>query len=89
MFHDERVDLATAADPWEALAERNWRTWLYDPTTAAAAPVEALDWNSGATYVFHVDGSHYVMVPSTDYAETSVVTLASDLHAANALTMRG
>jgi hypothetical protein len=88
VFYDERVDF-TGADPWELIAERNWRTWLYDPVSASAAPVEQLDWNSGATYVFSVDDLSYVLVPSTDYEATNVVGLQSDLGAVPAFTLRG
>lgn len=89
VFHDERVDLIGAEDPWKLIGELNWRTWLYDPSSGAADPVEELQWNSGATYVYRVDDTHYVLVPSTDYAETAVVALDGALRAREAFTMRG
>ena len=89
VFHDERVDIASAEDPWAVIAERNWRTWLYDPASGAASAVDALDWNSGATYVFVVDGRHHVLVPSTDYAATTVVALNDDLSSSIEFEMRG
>jgi hypothetical protein len=91
IFHDERVgDLAAAEDPWKVIGERNWRTWLVDMEDGASAePVNALDWNSGATYVYRADDTAHVMVPSTDYAATSVVALDSDLRATKAFEMQG
>lgn len=89
VFHDDRVQLDEAEDPWALIADRNWRTWIYDPETAGAEPVEMLDWNSGATYVFHVDDAHYVMVPSTDYAATNVVELRTDSSVTEAFELRG
>lgn len=90
VFHAERTgDLATAEDPWAVIAEQNWRTWLFDPASGTAAPVESLDWNSGATYVFHLDGTAHVLVPSTDYASTTVATLDADLNATDAFELRG
>ena len=90
VFHDERVDFSVPnSDPWALIAERNWRTWLYDPANATAVPVDSLDWNSGATYVFPIDGAHQVLVPSTDYAATRVVTLHDDLTTTPAFDVRG
>lgn len=89
VFHDERVDLQGADDPWPLIGDRNWRTWSHDPLTSTTSPVESLDWNSGATYVFRVDGVSHVMVPSTDYAATTVVALSGALAATEVLEMRG
>jgi hypothetical protein len=90
IFHDERVDLkAPDVDPWEVIGERNWRTWLYDPASGSAAPVEGLDWNSGATYISRIGDRHYVLVPGTDYASTTVVSVAADLSTDARFDLRG
>jgi hypothetical protein len=89
VFHDERFDFADYEDPWEPIAEPNWRTWLYDPETESASLVESLDWNSGATYVHAVDGLHYVMVPDANYEATTVVALDENLDARDVLELNG
>ena len=90
IFYDEKVDFtAEDADPWELLGGSNWRTWLYDPADGSAEEVAELDWNSGATYVFPIDELHYVLVPSTDYAATTVVALDADLKATPAFDLQG
>jgi hypothetical protein len=89
VFHDERVDFATEEDPWATLGDNNWRTWVYDPATGIAAPNETIGWNSGATYVFHVDDQPVVLVPGLGYASTTVYTLDSNLQALAAFDTRG
>lgn len=89
VFHDERVDFDGAEAPWALISDRNWRTWLHDPQAAQTTPVDALDWNSGATYVFRVDDVNHVMVRSTDYAERAVVALSGALEATELFEMRG
>lgn len=90
VFHEEQSGrLRDADDPWTVIGERNWRTWLYDPASERSAPVESLDWNSGATYVFHLGGVAHVLVPSTDYAATTVVALDAETRATELFTMRG
>jgi hypothetical protein len=75
IFHDERVDLGGATDPWELIGEANWRLWAYDPSTTAASMIGSVDWNSGATYAFEIDGRSYVLVPAADYASSRVYAL--------------
>jgi hypothetical protein len=89
VFHDERVDFASLEDPRAALGGDNWRTWIYDPATDIAAPNETIGWNSGATYVFHVDDRPVVLVPGLDYASTTVYALDDNLQALPAFDARG
>jgi hypothetical protein len=76
VFHDERVELVDDADPDELLGGENWRLWSYDPATEAAETIDGIEWNSGATYAFDVDGKHRVLVPGSDYTSTTVYELA-------------
>lgn len=90
IFYDDQADLnEEGVDPWDVLGGANWRTWVYDPADGSAAEVDDLDWNSGATYVFPIDELHYVLVPSTDYATTTVVALDADLNATPTFDLQG
>lgn len=71
------------------IGERNWRTWLYDPAKKSAAPIEGLDWNTGATYVSRLGDQHYVLVPDSGYASTTVVSVSADLSTSARFEMRG
>jgi hypothetical protein len=90
IFHDERVDFdAPGSDPSMLLGEKNWRTWVYDPASEKAAVVDGLDWNAGATYVVRIADTHYMLVPGTDYASTTVVAIDKDLKTSERFELRG
>jgi hypothetical protein len=90
IFHDERVDFdAPDADPAMLLGEKNWRTWVYDTEKKSAEQVAGLDWNSGATYVVPIDDAHYVLVPGSDYASTTVVSVDKNLKTSERFELRG
>jgi hypothetical protein len=89
VFHDERVDFETEEDPWAALAANNWRAWVYDPKSGIATPSESIGWNSGATYLFHVDEQPVLLVPGLDYETTSLYVLDERLFASPRFDTRG
>jgi len=88
-FHDERVDLAGAADPWELIGQDNWRLWVYDPATGAASVIDSIDWNSGATYMFELDGRTDVLVPAADAASSRVYALDGGVNGTPLFDTRG
>jgi hypothetical protein len=89
VFHDERVDLVNAEDPFKLIGEKNWRLWSYDPTSGSAAPMESVDWNSGAVYTFDVDDSLHALIPGTDYASTTLYDLGDGSAATPLFDTRG
>ena len=90
IFHNERVDFeAPDSDPAMLIGEKNWRTWVYDPATKNAEQIAGLDWNAGATYVVPVGDMHYVLVPGTEYASTTVVAVDKDLQTSERFEVRG
>lgn len=70
VFDEVRADAANADEPFAMLGEPNWQLWLYDPSSESAAPVEGVDWNSGASIHTRIDGTLYSMIPGQGYATT-------------------
>lgn len=48
IFDEVRADAANADEPFGMVGGTNWQLWTYDSATDEAAPIEAVDWNSGA-----------------------------------------
>jgi hypothetical protein len=76
VFDEERADIENADDPFEPVGGLNWRLWSYDPKSGDAAPIEDVDWNSGAIIHAHFDGELYSMVPGEGYATTTVYAVS-------------
>jgi hypothetical protein len=72
VFHQERIQFDADSDPWAVISTENWRIWRIDLETRQAAPIDAIAWNSGATYVQRIDGTTYLLVPSADYSTSQV-----------------
>ncbi len=76
VFHDERADLEVDA---ESVADTaNWRFWTLDLKTLEASPVEDVDFNAGGFNTAHIDGRNFILVPSNDYASSTVYELLAD-----------
>lgn len=72
IFDEVRADIESADDPFEPVGGTNWQLWSYDPQSGDAAPIEDVDWNSGAVIHANFDGQLYSMVPGEGYATTTV-----------------
>lgn len=72
VFHQERVSFDGSSDPFALVGSANWRIWRVDLATLAAAPIDGIDWNSGATYQSRIDDLTYVLVPTANYAHSLV-----------------
>ena len=75
VFDAERANAKDAEDPFEIVGMPNFQLWLYDPQRGSAAPVDGVEWNSGAVYHARVGGVLYSLVPGDDYASTTVYAL--------------
>lgn len=75
IFHNERVDLASAVEPVELLGTENWRLWGYDVASGKAAPLEGAPDNSGAVYTYFVDGAPFLLIPGREYEKSTVYAL--------------
>lgn len=76
VFDEVRADIQSADDPFEPVGGLNWQLWSYDPDSGAAAPIEDVDWNSGAIIHANFDGQLYSMVPGEGYATTTVYAVS-------------
>ena len=56
IFHHEQVTIDAESVPSEVPATPNWRMWHVDLETRAAAPLDGLDWNTGAISTYALDG---------------------------------
>jgi hypothetical protein len=88
VFDEERADIENADDPFEPVGGLNWQLWSYDPKSGNAAPIEDVDWNSGAIIHADFDGQLYSMVPGEGYATTTVYAVG-DNHAEAAFGITG
>jgi hypothetical protein len=82
VFDEVRADVASAVEPFGVVGGTNWQLWTYDPTTGEGAPIDAVDWNSGAIIHARIGEAFYSMVPGADYASTIVYELGSAQDAA-------
>jgi hypothetical protein len=59
----------------------NWRFWTSSPTAtdpgAGAAPLDSIDWSTGAQYSFDIDDRNYMLVAAGDYSQTTVYDLGN------------
>ncbi|MET0343074.1 MAG: hypothetical protein ABW252_18850 [Polyangiales bacterium] len=72
IFHQERVQLAGAADPGELLGTENWKVWRYDLATGKAAPLPGAPDNAGAVYTTFVDAKPFLLIPGADYEKSTI-----------------
>jgi hypothetical protein len=75
VLHDEELTPAERADPRAVANGSRWRLWRVDLNANTAAPVEGLDWMGGGYYAFNLSGRTFLLLPSADYAKTTVYEL--------------
>jgi hypothetical protein len=76
VFDEVRADAASADEPFAMLGKPNWQLWLYDPAAGSAAPVEGVDWNSGASIHTRIGDTLYSMIPGEGYATTAAYAVS-------------
>lgn len=89
VFDEERAEIESAEDPFTPVGGPNWQLWSYVPDTESAAPIESVDWNSGAIIHAWAGGAVYSMVPGADYATTMVYELTENGEAEAAFAITG
>lgn len=75
VFYDERANIDETTDPQELSSTPNWRLWTFDLETKQGGPIEALDFKAGGYSDVQVDGRNFLMVPNSDYSETTAYEL--------------
>jgi hypothetical protein len=88
VFHHERTTIDATTDPSELAGTENWRLWGIDLEKRTGAPIEGLDWNTGAVSTFHLDGRSFVFVPGNDWSVTRIYEL-KDGRAVPSFEVRG
>jgi hypothetical protein len=81
VYHDEEATIDANTDPASLADSAHWRFWLLDLDTLAAAPIPDIGAHAGGFATARIDGRTFLMVPSEDYASTSVYELSVDLTA--------
>jgi len=89
VFHEEKVDLAAADDPFAIVADPNWQLYDYEPRSAQAEPIAGIDWNSGAVYYARVGNRVLPMVPGENYNSTNVYALGAGARATPLFATKG
>jgi hypothetical protein len=89
VLHDDHAPADAAGDPQLVTNGNNWRFWSYDLKSGAASVLEGIDWNSGGAYSVELDGRTLMLVPTTDYSETTAYELADDGTAQRVFDTRG
>jgi hypothetical protein len=77
IFDEVRADVENADEPFGPVGGTNWQLWTYQPATGESAPIEDVDWNSGAIIHAPIGDDLYSLVPGADYASTVVYKLGS------------
>lgn len=78
VFHDENVEIDDETPATVVTLGSNWKLWRLNIDTGAAEPVGGLDWMAGGYYAFQIDGRTLLLLPSADYAKTTVYELTAD-----------
>ena len=71
-FHDEDIEIDANTDLNELALSDNWRLWEATLDGQAAAPLSGIDKLAGGYAIVHVDGRTFLMVPTAEYASTTV-----------------
>lgn len=78
VFDEVRADVANSDDPFAVIAGNNWQLWSYEPANETSAPVDGIDWNSGAIIHADINEDVYSLVPGENYASTVAYKLTPD-----------
>lgn len=89
VFYDELTDKEGAIDLSTYVDGAYWRFWMLDLEELTAEPVEGIDYFAGGYGASRVGGEMFVLLPSADYASTTVYSLADDGSATERWTTPG
>ncbi|PTL84461.1 MxcI [Vitiosangium sp. GDMCC 1.1324] len=75
VLHDEQMNIDENTTPSAITSGSNWRLWRVNLETGTGAPIEGLGGIAGGYYAFVLDGRTFLLLPSADYAKTTVYEL--------------
>jgi len=88
VFHHENVQITAETSSDELSNSPNWRLWTVDLNTLSGAPVEGLPFKAGGYTDVPVAGRTFLMVPNSDYSETTAYEIVSG-HAVPGFLIQG
>ncbi|MFP2958010.1 MxcI [Myxococcus sp. 1LA] len=77
-FHDDSPSLSETPTASDVTNGMHWKLWQVNVETGEGAPIEGLDWIAGGYYAFTIEGRTFLLLPTADYASTSVWELNSN-----------
>ncbi|OJH39527.1 MxcI [Cystobacter ferrugineus] len=78
VFHAENVVINNETEPSVITSGNHWKLWRVNLDAGTAAPVEGLDFIAGGYYAFRIEGRTFLLLPTSDYARTSIWELGVD-----------
>jgi hypothetical protein len=72
IFYDEKVPMDDESMSTEYAGQPFWRVWSMDLEGDSAAPVEGIEFNTGAYTPVRLDGRTFLMVPGENWETTQV-----------------
>jgi hypothetical protein len=74
----DRIDIEPGTLPSTISGDANWRLWTVNLETDTGTPVEGLGHIAGGYYAFRFEGRTLLLLPTADYASTTVYELSPD-----------
>lgn len=79
-FDADRLEITEATKPSDVTSGNHWRLWQVNLSTGESAPIQiqGAEWIAGGYYAFEIDSRIFLLLPSADYAKTTVYELGAD-----------
>lgn len=75
VLDEENLVIDGETQPGDITYGNVWKLWRLNLETGAAAPVEGLGHIAGGYYAFDIEGRTFLLLPTADYAKTTVYEL--------------
>ncbi|WP_224243539.1 MxcI [Hyalangium gracile] len=75
VLHSEDMTIDDKTEPTAVTGGSHWRLWRVNVEAGTGQPVEGLGRFAGGYYAFRLDGRTFLLLPSADYAKTTVYEL--------------
>lgn len=85
----ERVDQADEVEQSTITRGQNWELWRLDLEDGSGSQVGGTDYIAGGYYAFRLDGRMVVLLPTSDYSETTAWEIPVDGEDRELFTIEG
>lgn len=75
VLHSEDMNITENTEPNAITGGSHWRLWRVNVEAGTGQPVDGLGKFAGGYYAFRIDGRTFLLLPSADYAKTTVYEL--------------